>query len=197
MKKEKNVKKVKDVSINDEVILGNNEKKLVKFASLLMTFFATCLVILIFIFSIISISSVANLGNDALANNNIVVTLVSKLNGYSLIETKELIMNMTNNFSFIMLEIVIPCIAFIGAMLLLIVLSKRFIDFTSDINTEKDLYTLKKSQDLQDMIAILSVILLTTLVIFNEPSIIFYCLIELLLCIIYYLFKKNVLLKNK
>ena len=203
MEKEKKVKNVKKTSkgtivnsTNDNTLLIKDERKLVKFTALIISFFASILAIVIFVFSIIASISVSNLPKEELVNNNIVVTLISKLNNYSVSDAKELIDSLSSRFAFIMFEIIIPTIAFVGAMLLLIVLSKRLIDFISDVKTQKDLFSNKKVKEAQDIISILSLILLTTLVLFNEPSIIFYLLIELLLCTIFVLFKKCVLLKK-
>lgn len=205
MEKEKKVKEVKTkkVEVNEketvkeEVILEKREKRLVKFIALLSSFFATALAILIFVFSVIASISTANLAKEELVNNNIVVTIISKLNNYSTIEVKDLIANMTNRFTFILFEIIIPTIAFVGAMILILVLAKRAIEFVSDITYEKDLYNKRKLLNLQDIVVILSVVLLTTLVIFNRPTIIIYLLIEALLGIVYYLFKKCIIFKKK
>ena len=196
MEKETKTKKKEKVLVHNDNVLEKNEKGVIKFASLLTSFFATCLAILIFIFSVIASLSLANLPKEDLVNNNIVVTLLSKLNNYSITDAKELITTMSNRFTFILFEIVIPTIAFIGAMLLLITLARRLIDFISDVKTEKDLFNEKKVQNAKDIISILSLVLLTTLVLFNEPSIIFYLVIEVLLCIIFMLFKRCVLLKK-
>ena len=196
MEKETKTKKKEKVLVHNDNILEKNEKGVIKFASLLTSFFATCLAILIFIFSVMASLSLANLPKEDLVNNNIVVTLLSKLNNYSITDAKELITTMSNRFTFILFEIVVPTIAFIGAMLLLITLARRLIDFISSVKTEKDLFNAKKVEDAKDIISILSLVLLTTLVLFNEPSIIFYLLTEVLLYIIFILFKKCVLLKK-
>ena len=196
MEKETKTKKKEKVLVHNDNILEKNEKGVIKFVSLLTSFFATCLAILIFIFSVIASLSLANLPKEDLVNNNIVVTLLSKLNNYSVTDAKELITTMSSRFTFILFEIVVPTIAFIGAMLLLITLARRLIDFISNVKTEKDLFNAKKVEDAKDIISILSLVLLTTLVLFNEPSIIFYLLIEVLLYIIFILFKKCVLLKK-
>ena len=82
-------------------------------------------------------------------------------------------------------------------MLLILVLAKRIIEFISDVKYEKDLFNKKKLSNIQDIISILSIVLLATLVIFNKPSIIIYLLIEVLLCIVYLLFKKCISLRKK
>ena len=186
---EKKEKVKKSVVKNDTTVLDKNEKKLIKFIALLSAFFAAGLAIMMLVFGIISTIAVAKLPKSELVDNNIVVTLLSKIDGYSVIEAKSIIGNMSNSFSFIMLEIIIPIVAFIGALVLIIFLSKKVLDFISDVNTEKDLFSKEKLNNLQEMISYLSVILLALLVIFNEPSIIVYLFIELLLIIIYGLFK--------
>lgn len=197
-KEEKELKIKKPELVNEEeIVFEKQEKRVVKFIALLSAFFATGLAILIFVFSIIACISVSNLSKEALINNNVVVTLVSKLNGYSIAEVQDLIGNMTSSFKFILFEIVIPTIAFVGAMLLIIALARRVIEFVSDIKYEKDLYNKKKLASALDIISILSVILLATLVIFNRPTIIIYLLIETLLCIIYLLFKRCVMVRKK
>ena len=198
MEKEVKVKKIKSKeNIEENVVLAKREKRLVKFIALLSAFFATGLAILMFIFGVIACVSVFNTDKELLVNNNIVVTVVSKLNSYSTLEVKDLINNMSNKFTFILFEIIIPTIAFVGAMILILVLAKRVIEFISDVTYEKDLYTKKKLSNIQDIISILSIVLLSTLVIFNKPSIIIYLLIEILLCLIYLLFKKCVILRKK
>lgn len=194
---EKATKTEKKIDKEELTILGKREKKLAKFAALLGAFFASGSAILIFVFGVISVISSINLSNDALLNNNIVTTFVSKMNGYTMLETKDIISVMTNRLTFIVFEIVIPAIAFIGTMLLIIVLAKRVIDFVNDVNFEKDLYTKKKLSSLREIVTILSVILLATLVIFNRPSIIIYLIINALLGIIYLLFKRCVLLEKR
>lgn len=196
MEKEKKTKKREQVMVEEKIVLEKNEKNIVRFVALLTSFFATGLAILIFVFSVMATLSVANLPKEELVNNNVVVTLISKLNSYSISDAKDLITTMSSRFTFILFEIVVPAIAFIGAMLLLLVLGKRLIDFVNNIKTEKDLFNQKKLQDIHDIISILSLVLLTTLVLFNQPSIIFYLLIELLLWVIYVLFKRCVLLKK-
>ena len=196
VKKIKKNEKAKEELKNEAVILGKNEKKLIKFMGLIISFFATSLALLIFVFSVMASLSIAHLTKDTLVNNNIVVILLSKLNGYSISEVKEMIMTMSNRFTFILFEIIIPAIAFIGSMILLAVLTKKVFDFVSDINTEKDLFSKKKVREVQDIIGIISIVLLATLVIFNEPSIIFYLFIELLLGASYILFKKCVLMQK-
>ena len=199
MEKRKNekVKKVESAKEEESIVLEKREKRLVKFISLLSAFFATAVAILIFVFSVISCISVANLSKEDLVNNNIVVTIISKLNNYSINEVGDIISNMTNRFVFILFEIVIPTIAFVGAMILILLLAKRVIEFISDVTYEKDLYNKKKLSDARDIIAVLSIVLLTTLVIFNKPTILIYLLIEALLTLIYYLFKKCVMLRKK
>lgn len=201
VKEKKVVKKeeVKKEVLKDDgpVIMLKHEKNLVKFAALLSAFFASGLAILMFIFSVVACISIFNLPNEELVNNNIVVTLVSKLNNYSALEVKDMIINMSNNLSFVLFEIIIPAIAFIGSLILVIVLAKRLIEFVNDITYEKDLYNKKKLSRAQDIISILSIVLLTMLVIFDKPSIILYLLIEVLLCIIYLLFKKCVSLRKR
>lgn len=196
MEIEKKTKKREQVMVEEKIVLEKNEKHIVKFVALLTSFFATGLAILIFVFSVMATLSVANLPKEELVNNNVVVTLISKLNSYSISDAKDLITTMSSRFTFILFEIVVPAIAFIGAMLLLLVLGKRLIDFVNNIKTEKDLFNQKKLQDIHDIISILSLVLLTILVLFNQPSIIFYLLIELLLWVIYVLFKRCVLLKK-
>lgn len=197
MEKEKKTKKREQVMVEEKIVLEKNEKHIVRFVALLTSFFATGLAILIFVFSVMATLSVANLPKEELVNNNVVVTLISKLNSYSISDTKDLITTMSSRFTFILFEIVVPAIAFIGAMLLLLVLGKHLLDFVNNIKTEKDLFNQKKLQDIHDIISILSLVLLTTLVLFNQPSIIFYLLIELLLWVIYVLFKRCVLLKKR
>ena len=199
MEKEKKVKKEEKskLDVQENIVMVKDEKRLVKFVSLLTTFFATSIAILIFVFSVMASLSIAQLPKEDLVNNNIVVTLLAKLNNYSVSDAKELINSMNNRFGFILFEIVIPTIAFIGAMLLLIALGKRLIDFVRDVKTESDLINTKKLGEIQDIISILSLVLLTTLVLFDQPSIIFYILIEFLMCVIYVLFKKCVILKKR
>lgn len=198
-KLKKEIKTQKEILEKEEepIIMNKSEKNLVKFIALLSSFFATALAITIFVFSVIACISVSNLEKEALLNNNIVVTMVSKMNNYSVLETKDLITNMSNRFTFILFEIIIPTIAFVGAMILMLVLAKRIIEFISDIKYEKDLYNKKKLINVQDIVSILSIVLLTTLVIFNKPSIIIYLLLEALLCMVYFLFKKCVTLQKK
>ena len=200
MEKEKKVKEVKKVEQNKdfgEEVIDKREKSVIKFVALVSSFFATALAILIFVFSVIASIATANMPKEELVNNNIVVTIISKMNNYSTVEVKDLINSMTNRFAFILFEIVIPTIAFVGAMILILVLAKRIVEFVSDINYEKDLYNKRKLINLQDIIVILSVVLLATLVIFNRPTIIIYLLIEALMLIIYYLFKKCIIFRKK
>ena len=62
--------------------------------------------------------------------------------------------------------------------------------------TESEYERAKKLLESQDIISILSLVLLTTLVLFNKPTIIIYLLIEILLWIIYLLFKRSVMMKK-
>lgn len=196
----KNNSKVKNEKINknvvidseDVIILKNEERKIIKFVALVTTFFTSALAIMMFVFGVVATISIATLSHDELVNNNIVVTLLSKMNGYSIMEAKDLIMNMSSRVTIIVFEVVIPIIAFIGAMMLLVILSKRIMDFILDVKFEKDLFKKRKIYDLQDIVSIISIVLLAFLVLFNEPSIIFYLLIELLLFMVYGLFKKCV-----
>lgn len=195
--KETKTKKIEQETVNDTVVLENRTKRSVKFVVLLSSFFATAMALLVFVFSVIAIVSVINQSQTELLNNNIVITMVSKMNNYSISEVTELINNMTGKVTFILFEIVIPTIAFVGAMILILVLAKRVIEFIDDVVYEKDLYNKKKLIGIQDIISILSIILLTTLVIFDKPSIFIFLLIEALLGIIYMLFKKCIILKRK
>lgn len=196
VKKESKEKKIIKES-KESVIMLKRDKNVVKFAALLSAFFASGLAILMIIFSIIASISVFTSSNAELVNNNIVVTLVTKLNNYSVADVKDIIMNTSNHLSFVLFEIIIPAIAFIGSLILILVLAKRLMEFVDDITYEKDLFNSKKLSSAQDIIAILSIVLLTMLVIFNKPSIIIYLLIEVLLCIIYLLFKKCVSFRKK
>ena len=190
-------KEKKEKVIQENVVLGSNRKHLIKFIALLSSFFATMLAILMFIFTVISSISIANLDKNALISNNIVVTLLSKLNGYTKIEAESLLRVMNSRVMVIVFEIIIPAIAFIGSMLLLIILSKKVMDFIDKVTYESELFNKKKVHELEDIMGILSVVLLATMVLFNQPSIIFYLLIELLLIVIYLLFKKCSLTKKK
>ena len=185
--------KDKKVTLKEKnIILHDRERKLIKFVALLASFFASGLALLMLIFGIICTIAVSKLPKADLINDNIVVTLVSKLNNHSIIDTNDLISNMSNKTTFILLEIIVPTVAFISAMMLIIFLSKKVLDFVSNVKIEKDLFTPKKLDDVKDIILLLSLILLALLVLFNEPMIIIYLIVELLLFIIYLLFKKCV-----
>ena len=103
-------KEEKETREEETIVFEKREKKLVKFIALLSSFFATAMALLIFIFSIITCISVSSLDKELLINNNIVVTIISKLNNYSVLEVTELINGMSNRFTFILFQIVIICL---------------------------------------------------------------------------------------
>ena len=187
----KNEKKVTKKSSNTTIV-SKEEKMMVKVIFMIATFFATVLSLIIFVFGIITTTAIINGQASELANNNTVMTFITRMNGYTISEAQHSINIMDSKFLYIAFEVIVPSMALICAMLLLIYLSVRIMNFVEGISKEKDLYTTDKYMDAKDIFCILSVIIFISFLIFNKPSFIFFMLIELLICFVIILYKKVV-----
>jgi len=187
-KKEEVLKKKK---VN-RVIFSNETKKSIKIIAWVMSFLATTLCILTFVFSIIASLNVINTEKTELLNNNFTVTFISNINSISFEEAKNLIQGYGSKALFVIYDIVIPSLAFIAITILLIILLKKLMDFVNSSTKENDLYTTKKLHEIEKMACITEAIITISFVVFKRPSILLYLFVSLLLFIIIGLFKKCV-----
>lgn len=198
-KKEKvtSEKVVKEKVVSNKELFSLEQRRVVKIIAAIVTFFATMLGIVVFVFGIIATLSVANGTKEEILSNNTVLTFISNTNHYTNAEAQSAIENMGSKPLFIIFEIVVPALALTCAMILVIYLAMRVVEFIRGVSKESELYTKSKYEDIKEMVEILSTALFVTFLIFDKPSIVFFLLIELLLLIIVVLFKKVVDLQKK
>ncbi len=175
---------------DDAVICNNDAKFVVKFIAVVCTFFSTVFAFIFLIFGIVSVLSAIQLPKEKLIESNVVTSFLSKINGYSVTEIENSINVIDSKAFFIFFEIIIPTAALICSMVLLIKFSKRLIEFFSDVKKEKDLFRIKKYGELRDMIIIVSISLFILIALLNSEYIILFFIIEILLFVILYLYKR-------
>ena len=185
-------KKILKKENENDVVCTKETKKFLKIISIVAVFFATMCSLIVFIFGVITTLAIAGNSKEDLLSNNTVITFVSRMNNYSISDAEASINGMGNRLLFIIFEVVVPAIALICAMLLIIYLTTRILNYVNNISKEKDIFTKKKYQEAKDIISILSTILFVTFLIFDKPSFVFYLLIELLSVIVIYLYRKIV-----
>ncbi len=195
--KKSETKVVKKDESNENAILSKENKLLIKVICIVASFFATMFSLVVCVFGFITTFAIAGGSKEQLIGDNTVITFLSRMNNYTVAEAESAITGMGNKFLFILFEVLVPAIALICAMLLVIYLSTRVLNFIHNIETEDDLFTKKKYQEVKDMVSILSTILFVTFLIFNTPSFIFYMLIELFGLTVIFLYKKVLDLKKK
>ena len=203
-KKKKMGEKVESKKINDtvkvkkrdKVVFTPSIKKYTRLIGLIMAFLASAASIFVFIFSIIVSLKVSESSQAELLRDNFSVTFISNLRGISINDTETLIGMSGNKTVFIILDIILPAIAFIAAMILVILLVKCVLDFIDNINTENELYCKDNIHLLEKMACYLISILTISLLIFDTPSLIIYALISLLVFVALGLFNKIVNMKN-
>ena len=191
VRKTKVVKKTKR-SEEDKILFSDNIKKLVKLASVLCAFFSTILILIMLFFGIVTTLIVINLDKGQLVGNNTIITFVSNINDYSIQEMINTIETMDSKGIFIIMEIILPVIALIAVGLLLIILSKKILDFIANVKYEKDLFALDKVDEVRVIANNLSLVLLVTFVIFDNPTFLLYVLIEFLIYLLYKLYIRYV-----
>lgn len=192
-------KKINDtvkVKKRDKVVFTPSIKKYTRLIGLIMAFLASAASIFVFIFSIIVSLKVSESSQAELLRDNFSVTFISNLRGISINDTETLIGMSGNKTVFIILDIILPAIAFIAAMILVILLVKCVLDFIDNINTENELYCKDNIHLLEKMACYLISILTISLLIFDTPSLIIYALISLLVFVALGLFNKIVNMKN-
>lgn len=179
-----------EIKKDDAIICNNDTKFVVKFVAIVCTFFSTVFAAIFLIFGIVSVLSAINLPKEQLIESNIVTSFLSKINGYSIAEIENSINFIDSKAFFILFEIIIPTAALICSMVLLIKFSRKLMMFFSDIRKEKDLFRLRKYGELRDMVIILSISLFILIALLNSEYIILFFIIEVLLYIILYLYKR-------
>ena len=188
MEKKKLVKKEE----KNKIIITNDIKRIVKLIAYLGSFFSSLLIILTFVFGIITSLSVINSTTDSLLSNNYVITFISKINNCSIYDTRVSIMNSDSKLLYALFDIILPVIALIFALLLIILVLNSLIKFVEENNTNNDIFTKNNISILEKIINIISIVLFITYILFNSPSIIFLLFIYFLLYMVFILFKMNV-----
>ena len=184
-------KETKTVKKENSNLITKETKKAFSIFGLFMIICSMIFSVILFIFSIVSVLTLAYGGKEALINNDFLVEYIAKINHYSIIEVENSIITIEHNWFFIIFEIILPTICIIMAIALIILFVKRIISFIDTIDTEKDLFTKDKIPKVKDLIEILTTALLITFVIFGEPSVFVYLLILCLLALIFHLYKRN------
>lgn len=185
-------KEKKTIKKSDAIIISKDNNKIVKFVASLMTFFASIVSIIVFVFGIISTIQVARNPASEAVHDNFSVTFISSLSNNTVEETKLAMLSMDSKVVYILFNIVLPVIAIVCALILLILLSYLLLRFFDGPLTEKKLFTSKKSHQLSAITDVICVIIFVVWALFNSPSFPFVLLIYLLLFIINGLFKKCV-----
>ena len=199
-KLEKNKKEVKEtkkiiekkIVMTDNEIVGKDVKAIIKLICYITTFFASILAIVVFVFGIIATISVSNSSSSEILHNNFVITFVSKISNTTIEETQLSILTLDNRFVYVMFNIVLPSIALVCVALLLILLSFQVLKFFSGKITEKKLFTSNRLRQLENIVNITAIIVFIVWILFDTPSLPLILLIDILLCVTYYLFKKCV-----
>ena len=195
MEKEKKTTKTKTKvkeRKNTDIVFTKDVKTITKVISLILVFLSSSAAIFVFVFGIITSIKVANTTKVELLHDNFSATFISNVNNISITETEDIIEGYGSKVLFIIFDIVIPCLAIIAIAIITIILAKKAIDFVNSINKEKDLYNKKKLNTIEKMACLIETILTISFIIFNNPSILLYLLISLLLFIVIGLFRKCV-----
>lgn len=182
---------------NDDLVITKETRLLIKIIGIVATFFATMFSLIVFVFGFITTFAIIGGSKEQLVTDNTVVTFVSRMNNYTIAESESAISGMGNKFLFILFEVIVPALSLICAMILIIYLTTRVLNYVHGIKSESDMFTKKKYQEIKDIVAILSTILFVTFLIFNTPSFVFYMIIELFAAMVVFLYKKVVDLKKK
>ena len=190
------VKKTEKKSKENKVIFNKDVKKTVKYAAYILSFCAAAAALFTFIFGIITTLKVANNSKVELLHDNFSVTFISNINGQSITDVTDNIMEFGDKTLFIILNIVIPCIAIIACMILLIIAIKMILDFVSKISRENELYTNARLVEVEKIACLIETIITITFLVFNRPSFFLFILVSLMFFIIIGLFKKCVDEKN-
>ena len=204
MEKEKKVgenNKVKKVVTekkeNEErVVFDKHTKLYTRVIAIILAFLASAASIFMFVFGIIVSLKILNLESLDMLTDNFSVTFISNLHGCSIGETRELLATYGDKTAYVIFHIVIPIIAFVVAMVLLVLLAKLVLDFVDRINNESQLYTKQNIFELEKIACYMMSIMTITLIIFNTPSILMYAIVSILVFVSLYLFEKVVRLRK-
>ena len=186
----KKAKEIKAPKKDNNVVITKDIRRIVKFTTMMATFFASLFVIIVFVFSVMTTLSVMNNTRDELLDNNFAMTFISKLSNNTIYDTKLNVQTTESNFIFATVNIILPSIVLIGALILIIYFAHLIDKFLEDTETEKELFTTQKTKELENIINIVSLIIFIFSILFNRPAMIFVLLIFFLLYAIYFLFKK-------
>lgn len=110
----------------------------------------------------------------------------SSLNNYTYSETLDVFSNIDNHVEFGVFELVLPSIVLLVGNILLLVSSKKVLDFLKNVKSKKTLFTDEKYEKLQEIVSILD---FTFLCLFFESNLLIWAFITVILTIILYLFR--------
>lgn len=194
--KEKKSKKILDEDIFDlkEIIFS------VKILSIVGVILGFIFLLLTGYYCVASTKYILNSTPEEIQNDKLTVNYISKINDYSIEDTKEIIGGIGDVGSkneFLLIEMVVPTITVILILILIIIFSKKSFDFVRNVISNKELFTKEKLESLKKLRAILLDIFFILILAYKLYYIFIYLIIELGFEIIVYLFKNCVERENK
>ncbi len=140
-------------------------------------------------YSIFSTKTIFNNTFENILKDDTTVNYILKINDYSSIsDIQNAIETDGVKTTFYLLEIVVPTLIIIFVFILSIILGKKLYNFIKNVNSDKDLFTNKKVEELQKMRSLILDICIFLFLQFNLTFLIFYVLLDFMLEIIIYLF---------
>lgn len=188
-KKNKNIEKSRIMNFKDVVVSLKTIAALIMAISIITTICVTVL-------SVLTTGSILSSTKEELLENESTVEYISKINTDTMSEAREYILDMDDPGFFVFDKVILPSIIVVVAFILLIVLSKKMLDFLKDAKSNKTLFTTDKLYILKNIRYIFLVIGLLFILGFNFTFLIFFLVLEILLEFILYLFNYCVSIEN-
>ncbi len=188
-KKNKNIEKSRIMNFKDVVVSLKTIAALIMAISIITT---VCVTVL----SVLATGSILSSTKEELLENESTVEYISKINTDTISEAREYILDMNDSGFFAFDKVILPSIIVVVAFILLIVLSKKMLDFLKDAKSNKTLFTTDKLYILKNIRYIFLVIGLLFILGFNFTFLIFFLVLEILLEFILYLFNYCVSIEN-
>lgn len=188
-KKNKNIEKSRIMNFKDVVVSLKTIAALIMAISIITT---VCVTVL----SVLTTGSILSSTKEELLENESTVEYISKINTDTMSEAREYILDMDDPGFFVFDKVILPSIIVVVAFILLIVLSKKMLDFLKDAKSNKTLFTTDKLYILKNIRYIFLVIGLLFILGFNFTFLIFFLVLEILLEFILYLFNYCVSIEN-
>ena len=173
-----------------DILLTDDSKKVFRFIAIFVIVCCLIFATLFFIFSIVSTLAFITTEKSELLKNDFIVNFFSMFNNYSVSDIKNSMSVFSSNTLFIIFEILLPSFCIIGTLFLTIDFTRKLYFLVNSFKSESDIYNKDNIKVVNRLIEIVSTILFVTFILFNDPSIFIFIIIEILLYYNFYLYKK-------